>query len=66
MSYISLIDQIPTKDKENMQRYIGLYGASAIPTLSVDEWLKFWDHSKQKLYKALGNTLIKEFPITLH
>ena len=66
MSYISLIDQIPTKDKENMQRYIGLYGASAIPTLSVDEWLKFWDHSKQKLYKALGNTLIKEFPITLY
>ena len=62
MSYISLIDQLTKEDKEKIEKYIGKYGNAANPVLSADEWLTYWDHSKQKLYKALGNSLIREFP----
>jgi hypothetical protein len=62
MKNVSLIDQLSELDKERIKNYIHYYGTKNIPTLEIEEWLKYWDHSNQKLFHLLGDTLIKEIP----
>ena len=59
MKYINLIDQLSDLDKKRIENYISLYGVSS-HFIGIDKWLQNWSHSKQKLYKLLGNSLIKE------
>lgn len=61
MSYIPLINELSELDKERIKNYLYLYGNRG-ENIPLEEWLKYWEHSNQKLYKALGNTLIKEIP----
>lgn len=61
MSYIPLINELSELDKKRIKNYLYLYGNRG-ENIPLEEWLKYWEHSNQKLYKALGNTLIKEIP----
>ena len=61
MKYIDLIEQIPKIDKEAMENYVFRYGVAS-SFIGLDKWLQNWSHSKQTLYRLLGNSLIKEFP----
>ena len=63
MEYIPLIEQLSELDKKRIENYICLYGNRSCENLPVEEWLKYWEHSNQKLFKILGNSLIKEIPI---
>ena len=60
MSYIPLIEKLSELDKKRIKNYLYLYGNKINSPLPPEEWLKYWEHSNQKLYKALGNTFIKE------
>lgn len=60
--YVDLIDQISKEDKTRIENFIYKYGIKKEDFLGLDEWLKSWNFSKQKLYKLLGNNLIKSFP----
>ena len=62
MAYISLIDQLSDLDKQRIKNYLYTYGNKQIPNLDVKDWLCYWDHSNQNMYKVLGNSLIKEIP----
>ena len=62
MSYIPLINELSELDKNRIKNYLNLYGSNIKEPLPPEEWLKYWEHSNQKLYKALGNTLIKAIP----
>lgn len=58
MSYINLINQIPELDKQRLINYIDDYGINKVNFVGLDKWLQQWSHSKQKLYKLLGDKLI--------
>jgi len=62
MEYISLIDQLSELDKKRIYNFMSTYGSTYIDPLPPEEWLQNWSHSNQKLYRLLGNSLIKEIP----
>lgn len=57
--YINLIDKLSDLDKKRIENYISLYGTSSY-FIGLDKWLQNWSHSKQTLYKLLGNSFIRE------
>lgn len=59
--YIDLIEQITEQDKQTMINYIDCFGVKKENFIGLNEWLQPWSHSNQKLYKLLGNKLIREF-----
>ena len=60
--FVDLINQISTKDKETMINYIDHFGVNKENFIGIDDFLRNWNHSKQNLYKLLGNNLIYSFP----
>ena len=52
MSYIPLINELSELDKKRIKNYLYLYGNRG-ENIPLEEWLKYWEHSNQKLYKAL-------------
>lgn len=63
MKYIDLIEQLPAQDKVILKNYINTYGIVEEEFIGLDNWLQNWSHSKQNLYKLLGNNFIVKFPI---
>lgn len=61
MQYINLIDKISDKDKERLINYIDCYGVGKQYFVGLDDWLANWSHANQKLFKLLGEELIREF-----
>lgn len=53
---VDLISKIPEHDKVVMNNYIYHNGISKDNFIGLDEWLRYWSHSKQVLYKLLGNS----------
>lgn len=63
MPYINLVSQITELDKQRITNYISEYGKIKKEYfIGINEWLRYWSHSKQKLYKLLGNKLIYKAP----
>lgn len=60
---MSLLEELTEKDRSIMNNYISRYGAGD-HFIGLDEWLKYWDHSKRRLFKLLGNQLIYKIPYT--
>ena len=60
--YINLIDKLTDTDKETIKAYINAFGCDINDFIGIDKWLENWSHANQKLYKILGNSLIREFP----
>ena len=66
--YIDLRELLPAQDKEDMEYYILTYAFEEnLPLfkqhfVGIDKWLEQWSHSKQRLYKFLGNQFIKKIP----
>lgn len=61
MKYINLIEQIPASDRKAMETYIKNFGCNS-NFIGLDAWLENWSHSNQKLFRLLGNNLIKKYP----
>ena len=61
MSFTNLIDLISDADKNTMIQYINSFGVKSKDFIGLDSWLAAWSHANQKLYKILGNQLIREF-----
>lgn len=61
MKYVDLINVIPEEDKQTIVNYIDCFGVKKENFIGVENWLQPWSHSNQKLYKLLGNKLIREF-----
>lgn len=69
--YIDLVQKIPESDFKNMEKYVN-YTAyknrfigkkDLLPqAISLEEWLQQWSHSKQTLFKLMGNKLIQSYP----
>lgn len=57
---MNLINLLPQKDKELMEKYIYLYGTKNF--IGLDEYLKHWEKSKKKLYRLLGGKFQLEIP----
>lgn len=55
---VDLIKLLPEKDKEILISYIDKYGVAKDFFEGVDNYLVYWNQSKQKLYHALGNNFI--------
>lgn len=64
MAYINLIDKLSDRDKELIKQYIFKYGVAEKYFMGLEDYLQAWSHANQKLYKLLGNSLIKEFDFT--
>ena len=62
MKYIDLIEQLSSEDKEKIKNYISLFGVNIKDFMGVEQWLQNWSHSKQILYKLLGNQFIYKVP----
>ena len=58
MQYINLIDKLSLEDKAKIENYIDIYGVNKENFIGIEKWLQNWSHSKQKLYKLLGNKFI--------
>lgn len=63
--YIDLIEKLSADDKERINNYINKWGVPTENFIGLEEWLQNWSHSNQKLYKLLGNQLIRKFDIRL-
>ena len=61
MNYIDLYEKLPEKDKQTLINYIDKFGVLKSSFVGLENWLQNWSHSKQKLYKLLGNQFIKEY-----
>lgn len=64
---VDLISLISEKEKETMRKYISLALAQSNVDpdsfIGFNEWLKYWNKSKQTLYHVLGDNLRYEIPI---
>lgn len=64
MKYIDLIEALPAEDKVKIVNYITI-NATSDHFIGLDRWLQDWSHSKQNLYHLLGNSFIRQFPVTV-
>lgn len=55
---IDLYAKLSDKDKKLINNYILEYGGIKDSFIGSEKWLQYWNHSKQKLYKLLGNNFI--------
>jgi hypothetical protein len=62
LMYIDLVAELSEEDKIKITNYIHTYGINKNHYIGTEQWLQNWSHSKQKLYKFLGNSFIQEFP----
>jgi len=61
-AYIDLIEKLTDADKATINAYVEETQCSLDKFIGIEQWLQSWSHSKQKLYKLLGNQFIKKIP----
>lgn len=60
---LDLRELLPKDDKKTIENYINLYSNSNTTCKNIDDVLREWAISKQKLYHTLGDKFMVEFPV---